>query len=768
MTDKNLGHATAYGYAKSKGYTGTEEEFAELMASYAEVAESAKGYAEQAEASATNAETSETNARTSAQTASAKASEASASASNAQTSASNAQASATSAGTSASSASASAQTASTKASEASDSATSASESASTAVSAKDDAVTAKEEAETAKADAETAAEEAQESAQTVANKADKDGTYPDMTVGGVMSSDGSTDSTPYLYRASGGGVEVGKIEADKIVGGTVAFNQLSKVGTSAYSANTGTKACDSATRTFTVTNSTTVPWLGVYSLTANILSTANHKYLISVKATNSLSTKLKFGTDDSYKEQSGFTADTEKECATVIAPSARNSFIFYFSNASSVKFRDIQIIDLTQMFGSTVADYIYSLEQSSTGAGVAFFRKLFPKDYYEYNTGELISVEGLQSHDMVGVNQWDEEWELGIYNISNGEKVSNTNAIRCKNPIPVLPNTSYFKHVGGEDACTYGCYYDEDGNFISRHNAQKNTIFVTPKNCYYMTFYCESSYGTTYNHDICINISSDRNGEYEPYIKHSYPLDSSLTLRGIPKVADGKMYFDGDTYEADGTVTRKYGVVDLGTLGWVFDSTNNAFQTSSALVKIGSEGTPIICDRYVARPYGYNAAYSTEDKIIYVHAGSWKLRVRDSSYTDAATFKSAMSGVMLVYELATPTTESAEPYESIQKVSKYGTEEYVSTSIVPVGHVTKYPTDIVAKVNGLPSDFSTLIAPTESGFKATRAYSVNQFIIVNNQLYRVTSAIANGATITVGTNVVATTVADILTALLNA
>ena len=37
MITQDLGIATAYGYAKSKGYTGTEAEFAELMASYADV-----------------------------------------------------------------------------------------------------------------------------------------------------------------------------------------------------------------------------------------------------------------------------------------------------------------------------------------------------------------------------------------------------------------------------------------------------------------------------------------------------------------------------------------------------------------------------------------------------------------------------------------------------------------------------------------------------------------------------------------------------------
>lgn len=42
---RDLGIVTAYGYAKSKGYTGTEEEFALLMADYAEVAGEAEAWA---------------------------------------------------------------------------------------------------------------------------------------------------------------------------------------------------------------------------------------------------------------------------------------------------------------------------------------------------------------------------------------------------------------------------------------------------------------------------------------------------------------------------------------------------------------------------------------------------------------------------------------------------------------------------------------------------------------------------------------------------
>lgn len=35
----NLGVVTAYGYAKQKGYAGTESEFAQLLADYADIAE---------------------------------------------------------------------------------------------------------------------------------------------------------------------------------------------------------------------------------------------------------------------------------------------------------------------------------------------------------------------------------------------------------------------------------------------------------------------------------------------------------------------------------------------------------------------------------------------------------------------------------------------------------------------------------------------------------------------------------------------------------
>ena len=52
-----------------------------------------------------------------------------------------------------------------------------------------------------------------------------------------------------------------------------------------------------------------------------------------------------------------------------------------------------------------------------------------------------------------------------------------------------------------------------------------------------------------------------------------------------------------------------------------------------------------------------------------------------------------------------------------------------------------------------------ITANREEAMKATKAYTTGNLMIVNGTLYRATTSIANGATLTVGTNVTATTIA---------
>lgn len=439
------------------------------------------------------------------------------------------------------------------------------------------------------------------------------------------------------------------------------------------------------------------------------------------------------------------------------------------STGSAISINDASadnVFDLTAMFGTTVADAIYAMEQSSAGAGVAYFRSLFPNSYYAYNSGELVSVEGLSAHETTGFNQWDEEWEVGWIDASTGQPTANSGRFRAKNFTKVFPSTTYYVFCGNNEE-NYVYQYDAEQNYLGYNLVRNNTITVRA-NAHYIKNAVAGA--TTYNNDICINISDPaKNGTYKPYQKHTYPLDSTLTLRGVPKWSNG-LYFDGDIYRHDGSVQRRYGIVDLGSLTWTYVSSSALnFRAQENVGAKPPKDTVIvpnaICPAIPVMDYMSASTWDGITVIFETSAQAGKIWAHNSSYTDAASFKTAMNGVYLVYELATPTTETADPYQQYQICDGKGTEEYVSETVTPVGHNTFYPVDIVAKVNKLPSDFSTLIAPTEEGFKATRNYTVNDLLIVNNVLYKVTANIATGSAITVNTNVQQTTLSALIKAL---
>lgn len=608
-----------------------------------------------------------------------------------------------------------------------------------------------------------------------------DGHYDDMMVGTAKQLIGSaytSESTPYLYRPTGGSEYVGDREnVNAIVGGTVAWNQLQSTINN-YSVVTG----DATPLTVSVSNGyisisgTPAVSTGIDVSPGWFNVPANHVCLIMADGTGNLRWQRVGGLGSMIIGAGG---SFSKHTAS-FAAHARINLLANNTYEGSLRFNTF---DLTQLFGSTIADYIYSLEQANAGAGVAWFKKLFPnmdaeysyledpsdestevtKKLRDYQSGVLLSVEGVSAHEMVGFNQWDEEWEVGGINNVTGETYSANDRIRSKNFCRCLPLTNYFGKWGSQVSGSnlYAWFYDENQNFISGVGIG-NVIFATPSNARYFKITTYGSSYTAYKNDICINLSGDRNGEYEPYEKHSYPLDDSLTLRGILKLdSQNNLYYDGDTYEADGTVTRKYGIVDLGTLTWTkmgaYHEGEYKFQANLTGIKPNSAANhvePVMCSKYIAlRPndtYLGSTGISVETSV-YGYIG-----IHDPNYdsSTAEQLKTAMNGVYLVYELATPTTEEATPYNEVQICNDFGTEEFVSTGIVPVGHQTKYYDNLTERIIRLPST----IAPVERSVTSSANYAVGDYLILNNTLYKVTSAIAAGGKITVGTNVTATTI----------
>ena len=561
------------------------------------------------------------------------------------------------------------------------------------------------------------------------NKANVDGSYDELTAGSSKQLLGTVfieDDEPYLFRTSGGSIDIGDREYDEIVGGSIVWNQMIRNGNFA-DGTTWSLGLDTIADLAVANNIATVTMRADHTDYSAIIKTddrgiAGHVIFSAITVNPSRDTSVMnmyTGLGDGLRSID-CPADSWTVVGNIIRLKSDVISMYYFDTGKSLKendtvqFKNAVVFDLTQMLGSEIADYIYNLEQATPGAGVAWFRKYFPKDYYEYNAGELMHVTDLQSHDMVGFNLWDEEWEVGDISPTTGQNVD-ADTIRTKNYIPVIPGTTYFAHIGGQTGTNLKTrFYDVDKNYIGTTQKNGNTVlynntFTVPDNAHYMRFATQVAYGTTYNHDISINLSWDgeRDGEYEPYVKHSYPLDSSLTLRGIPKLStDGKLYYDGDHYKSDGTVERRYGIVDLGTLEWVQHGgvdgrwTSGLPNAAKATSNYSIKGNAV-CGKY--ENIAQNKLFANTQGIATHSLDGTMVFVYDPAYTDAATFKAAMSGVYLVYELAEPTTEEAQPFQSPQIVDDFGTEEYITSSIVPVGHTTQYDSNLRAKLEMAPN-----------------------------------------------------------------
>lgn len=522
---------------------------------------------------------------------------------------------------------------------------------------------------------------------------------------------------PYLFKKSNPNQI--KILEENIVGGTVCWNQLIQNGNFDNSGNNW----DSGQYTKSVANNimtVTIPENPAYHLIVKqnaVPGIANHKYLFSAKIKSSFDIEqfnFRLGTENALKTSEALIADSWiKFMGVISAPSTINTsvpFTLYCLKArlaeGTIQFKEIQCFDLTQMFGVEIADYIYSLEQSEDGAGVTWFKKYFPHDFYEYNAGEMLSVNNLQSHDIIGFNLWDEEWEAGTYDPSNGAKINNTVGVRSKNLIPVFPETEYCLTSINATARWRVLAYDSSGTYVGylRYDGTKaiKTIFATKDNTRYIRFSTDSL-GSIYNNDICFNISCERDGDYEPYNKYSYSLDSSLTLRGLPKLdANNNLYYDGDIYKPDGTVKRHAVIKTFdGSEGWTrvagTQSTDQSYyrcylgEYGSVVRNVGlSDKYPIVSISGSTNDIGFGIFNSSATNTALVAIRPENV----ADIPDATSFKAflAANPVTVVYLLADgyETTEHALPYTSSQTVTDYSTEEYITDSIIPVGHETNY------------------------------------------------------------------------------
>ena len=541
------------------------------------------------------------------------------------------------------------------------------------------------------------------------NYAHKVGTEDNLTVGLAKNIEGNATSGGYPFtfvRISG---TDGLAKINNVKGKSVVWNQLQYprgAGTTTNGDLTFTSNSDGSV----VVNGTAGSSNVDYSLPAvNYIN--GHKYLRRGCPSGGV-------VDGSNKYMLGSTR------TTVMAPDRGEGGVIFTAgetvsnsciiriyagvSVENIKFWP-QNIDLTLMFGA-----------GNEPATVEEFEALYPLPYYDYNAGEIISNKTEQVVAR-GFNQWDEEWESGGYDANTGEKITNNYAIRSKNFIRVFPNVDYYLT---SPTASWVFFYDADKRFLYRSGNSQGHIIETPSDCRYITFICgySSSPVTSYNHDICINLSdASRNGTYEPYKTNTIELNlPTLTgkLNGegesVTVFPDG-LKSAGSVYDeiVGNKAIKRVGVVDMGTRTF----TKNAVSNVPNCFYADLQGSPkqatfgAICSKYptvvgantdkTIRPYG-SESYNFS-----------RVSIKDSAYdeSDTATFKAAMSGVLLYYELATPEeyildTPIPEAFQSYKGGTLEQIPQNAATPVTaPCAFSVTYAIDAAGIITGLPQNY---------------------------------------------------------------
>lgn len=468
------------------------------------------------------------------------------------------------------------------------------------------------------------------------------------------------DTTPYLFRPSPALEEdYDRLLLDKVVGGTLAWNQMidAVIGSGESNGVTYTKATDGSV----VINGTATARSTFIVSPVNLIP--NHKYYMGgFKRPANTTAYMGMGGLKVDEGNGGIWNNPSYTSANVrIDISAGETF-------NNVKVYPV-LTDLT-LLNSTIADYVYNLETNTSGSGVAWLKQYYPSifnSYQPYNAGELMSVEA-SAHVMTGKNSLDyTAMGQGYISGTDGSVVawSSTLQERVSDYIQIQGGNDYIfsATVNNSSEKWVGIgLYDANKNFIMRVGSTKGTganftqgiSSTNTANAQYVRV----SFRT---YGIAENAQLEKGSivtEYQPYVSHSYPLDSSLTLRGIPKLDNGVPYYDGDIYESGGTVTRVRGVLTNQTGAVGATITLTGFDTTKSVSTICSD-------------VGWGDSFCTLSG-------------------NVITLTKALNNATIEYPLATPTTETADPYTNPQVCYKGGTEEFISSTVIPVGHETEY------------------------------------------------------------------------------
>ena len=302
-----------------------------------------------------------------------------------------------------------------------------------------------------------------------------------------------------------------------------------------------------------------------------------------------------------------------------------------------------RIIDLTAIYGA-------GNEPTSTSDARITALATYAATHYDYEANGV--MEGSEGGVTVaGRNLCDNDvmvqGDLGLGNVTTG-----TNWI--SDYIPVEAGKTYIRSSDVErTAGAENAFYNASKTYMSR---SFQDTFTVPAGAAYVR--CE--FFTSVKGKFQVELGNTPTA-YTPYIE---PVTIPALLRSAGTVHDKLQ-----VAKTDVKVARKVGYVDLGTLSWNYNTSNANPEHRATLAGIQAPSgvtvkANVLCPPYVVE--SANAMNNTSNLDMKIGVYSNQVWIIDRAYTDKNTFKTAMSGVYLFYELATPTEEQMTDIEVME------------------------------------------------------------------------------------------------------
>lgn len=516
-----------------------------------------------------------------------------------------------------------------------------------------------------------------------------------------------------------------KAKVSKLYGNSVVENQLVNRNVVSFTDNGITSTFDKQTGVYSLSGQTTTAYFQITPSTGfSVVS--GHRYLMIMNIlTNPNNVSLRFCdlNDGNFR-----TPATTKGFSTniVVRSGANDTHTLGFEGSTFTSGTDmsgitftLEIIDLTQK-------YPFNTPTSLTDNRV---QAILNRGYIPYNLGELKSVDIGEISSYVYPKELSGAKSLLIYS-GNREIATSSTYVNLYKNFGSGTGVEFSLFTNGQLSHKFFGYseieYNENNVLTAMHFAAQGTI--------------SSSYIIESHSKICsvvqpsqISVSMYLYGTLQPTITlgNHFLIDLTelgidtltaqqvyelLTPEIIDKLANGEALnntlqtipfkYQGsgvgtahDTYELTKTshvFTKNMSRVDLGTPNWYYDNTTShetMFSDVISNIKAPANTDVVngICAKY--QPVSWDNLYSHSKSGIAVQPNG-RLRVYASDMgTNPTDFKTAMNGVLLEYQLATPQVITIpRKHLGIVRIrdlswtsqTAYGTKEFYNNTLMSV------------------------------------------------------------------------------------